>query len=165
MFHDGCWGIKILIMLGLTTASLWIPNDPVIVGYMKFSRWISIAFLTYQAILMLVVAYTLNSQLVQNAMDEGGNAFTSCSGIILLSLFIVLTLGNITWVVAQFMIFGGSGCTGNNIQMSLTLVLGIFMHVIVLFRTRKDASVLTSALVLSYNLYLQWSALSSKEDE
>ena len=60
MFHDGCWGIKILIMLGLTTASLWIPNDPVIVGYMKFSRWISIAFLTYQAILMLVVAYTLN---------------------------------------------------------------------------------------------------------
>ena len=63
------------------------------------------------------------------------------------------------------MVFGGSGCAGNNIQMSLTLILGIFMHVIVLFRTRKDASVLTSALVFSYNLYLQWSALSSKEDE
>ena len=154
MFHDGCWGIKILIMLGLTTASLWIPNDPVIVGYMKFSRWISIAFLTYQAILMLVVAYTLNGQLVQNAMDEGGNAFTSCSGIILLALFIILSIGNIVWIVVQFMIFGGSGCAGNNIQMSLTLILGIFMHTIVIFRTRKDASVLTSALVLSYNLYL-----------
>ena len=87
-------------------------------------------------------------------MDEGGNAFTSCSGIILLALFIILSLGNIVWIVVQFMIFGGSGCTGNNIQMSLTLVLGIFMHTIVIFRTRKDASVLTSALVLSYNLYL-----------
>ena len=47
MFHDGCWMIKILIVLGLTTASLWIPNDPVIIGYMKFARWISVAFLTY----------------------------------------------------------------------------------------------------------------------
>ena len=47
MFHDGCWMAKVLIVLGLTTLSLWIPNDPVIIGYMKFSRWISIAFLTY----------------------------------------------------------------------------------------------------------------------
>ena len=47
MFHDGCWLAKSLIVLGLTTALLWVPNDPVIIGYMKFARWISIAFLTY----------------------------------------------------------------------------------------------------------------------
>jgi len=35
------------------------------------------------------------------------------------------------------------------------------MYVIVLFRTRNDASIFTSSIVLCYNLYLQWSALSS----
>ena len=47
MFHDGCWGLKMFMMIGFTVATLWIPNDPVIIGYMKFARWISIAFLTY----------------------------------------------------------------------------------------------------------------------
>ena len=32
---------------------------------------------------------------------------------------------------------------------------------LVFLRTRKDASILTSAMVLTYSLYLQWSALSS----
>ena len=39
------------------------------------------------------------------------------------------------------------------------------MYVIVLFRTRKDASALTSAIVVAYNLYLQWSAMSSNPDQ
>ena len=48
--------------------------------------------------------------------------------------------------------------------MIITCLLGLVMYGIVLVRTRKDASVLTSALVFSYCLYLQWSALSSKND-
>lgn len=35
------------------------------------------------------------------------------------------------------------------------------MHGLVLLRTRKDASILTSGLASLYCLYLQWSALSS----
>ena len=164
MFHDGCWLAKSLIVLGLTTALLWVPNDPVIIGYMKFARWISIAFLTYQAILMLVVAYTLNATLVNNVAQDGGDAF-SCSGIILMSLFGLLTIGNIVWIIYQFKLFGGEGCGGNITLMIITVLLGCVMYGIVILRTRKDASVLTSALVLSYCLYLQWSALSSKDDE
>lgn len=38
------------------------------------------------------------------------------------------------------------------------------MYGIVFFRTREDASIFTSALVLSYCLYLQWSAMSSNMD-
>merc|ERR1712048_1411026 len=156
MFHDGCWLAKNLIILGLTTAFLWIPNDPVIIGYMKFARWISIVFLIYQAILMLVVAYTLNSQLVDNVTRDGGNAL-SCSGIILMGLFGILTIGNLVWIIYQYKLFGGEGCGGNITLMTITVILGIVMYGIVLIRTRKDASVLTSALILSYCLYLQWS--------
>lgn len=113
---------------------------------------------------MLVVAYTLNSRLVENVANEGGSAF-SCSGIILLSLFGLLSIGNLVWIIFQFKLFGGAGCGGNITLMILTCILGCVMYGIVLIRTRRDASVLTSSLVLSYCLYLQWSALSSKDDE
>ena len=95
---------------------------------------------------------------------DGGHAFT-CSGIILLTFFGALTIGNLVWIIYQFKLFGGEGCGGNITQMIITCLLGIVMYGIVLLRTRKDASILTSALVLCYCLYLQWSALSSKDDE
>ncbi len=46
----------------------------------------------------------------------------------------------------------------------ISSVLGFCMYGIVLLRTRKDASMLTSAIVWSYQLYLQWSAMSSSPD-
>jgi len=33
-FHDGCWGAKFLIVAGILIGSLWIPNDPVMNGYL-----------------------------------------------------------------------------------------------------------------------------------
>ena len=48
--------------------------------------------------------------------------------------------------------------------MSFTLVAGIIMNGLVLLRTRDDASLLTSSIVLTYCLYLQWSALRSDTD-
>ena len=48
--------------------------------------------------------------------------------------------------------------------MSFTVVAGVAMYVLVLMRTRADASIFTSSLVLTYNLYLQWSGLSSNPD-
>ena len=46
-FHDGCWGIKFLMTFGILVASLWIPNDPVMNGYLEFARIVSVIFLMY----------------------------------------------------------------------------------------------------------------------
>lgn len=48
--------------------------------------------------------------------------------------------------------------------MVITCIVAAIMYGIVFIRTRADASVFTSALVLTYCLYLQWSALSSNTD-
>jgi len=48
--------------------------------------------------------------------------------------------------------------------MSITLVGVVMMYGLVLTRSRKDASVLTSSIASFYCLYLQWSALSSDQD-
>jgi len=162
-FHDGCWGAKFLIVAGIWISSLWIPNDPVINGYMEFARIISVLFLLYQAMLILVVAYKLNDTLVTNVDKEGGSAF-SCSGIILIVIFITVTAGNITLLVFEYKEFGNSGCGANITWLIISSVLGVLMYGVVFLRTRKDASMLTSAIVWCYQLYLQWSAMASSPD-
>ena len=46
-FHDGCWMTKFFIVAGVLVASLWIPNDPVMDGYLEFARIVSVFFLFY----------------------------------------------------------------------------------------------------------------------
>jgi hypothetical protein len=65
IFHDGCWLFKSLLVLGGFIGSMWISND-FFHGYMTFARYVSIIFLIYQALLMLVVAYKINEVLVAN---------------------------------------------------------------------------------------------------
>lgn len=81
--------------------------------------------------------------------------------IFLIFGFVGLTVGNAFWIVKMFIDFGDKGCGGNLAIMCVTLLCGIAMYVLVLFRTRNDASVFTSSLVLAYCLFLQWSAFSS----
>lgn len=157
-FYEGCWCIKFLVVAGMLIGSLWISNDPLYYGYLQFSEWTSWFFLVFQGMLMLIVAYVINDTLLRNVEREGGRA-TSCSGIILIGLTLILFGGNITWIVFQFIEFGQ--CSFNVTQMIITCVAGFAMYALVLVRTRSDASIFTSSLVLSYCLFLQWSALSS----
>lgn len=73
------------------------------------------------------------------------------------------TVGNIVWLVYQYIWF--SGCTTNNIIITITVLASIASYAIVFFRTREDASILTSSIVVSYLCYLQWSALSSRPND
>mmetsp|Transcript_16315 Transcript_16315/g.22368 ORF Transcript_16315/g.22368 Transcript_16315/m.22368 type:complete len:101 (+) Transcript_16315:511-813(+) len=100
---------------------------------------------------MLVVAYKINSNLVIGVNEAGGNV-ASCPGITLILLTVLFSGWNLTFIILQFIWFDGCGI--NNFFMSVTLIIGIAMYAIVFFRTRDDASIFTSSLVLSYHLYL-----------
>jgi len=155
VIHDGWWTLKTLFVLVLFICSMWFSQG-FIIGYMKFARILSVFFLSYQAILMLIVAYVINAVFVSGV--KNGNACSS-GGIALLSLTGVFTVGNIIWIVYQFILF--SGCPGNVVIMICTCVIAFIIYGVVLLRLRADASIFTSSLVVSYCLYLQWSALSS----
>ena len=47
VIHDGWWGLKFIVVGCMFAGSMWIPNEPYIVQYMKFSRLVSIVFLSY----------------------------------------------------------------------------------------------------------------------
>ena len=156
ILHDGWWTLKFFIVAALFIGSFWIPNSPTITGYMEFSRYVSVIYLSYQAMLMLIVAYVINNGLVTAASKyEGGGL----PGILLVALFFIFTGGNITWLIFQFIEF--SACGGNLAIMIITTVIGTAMYGLVLLRSRPDASVFTSSLVFTYCLFLQWSAFSS----
>lgn len=67
IIHDGWWTLKFLIVAILFVTSFFIPNSPIIVGYLKAARYISVMYLKYQAMHILVLAYVINNSLVKRA--------------------------------------------------------------------------------------------------
>jgi hypothetical protein len=97
IINDGCWGFKYLIVLAMFIGTLWISND-FFKGYMSFARYVSIPFLFVQAMLMLVVAYTINDTLVGNYESENADGI-GCSGAIMIFMTAVITIGNIVFAI------------------------------------------------------------------
>ena len=73
-FHDGCWMFKSLVVMAGFIASMWIPNDTMIM-YLNFSKYLSAIYVLYQGLLILIVAYKINEQLVRNYENDD----TCCS--------------------------------------------------------------------------------------
>lgn len=100
---------------------------------------------------MLVVSYKINETLVGNYERENANGL-GCSGIIIILLTSLITIGNLTWLVYQYIWY--HDCGYNNAIITITLVASIAFYIIVFLRTREDASILTSSIVVTYILYL-----------
>jgi len=96
LFHDGCWLVKNLSVFCFFIGCMFIPSD-FFRGYSSFSRFVSVVFLIYQALLMLVVAYKINNRLVGNYEAEEGRF--GCSASILLGITLLVSLWNITFLV------------------------------------------------------------------
>ena len=84
--------------------------------------------------MMLIVAYVINHALVSNVNKHGQGSGCSGTGIVLLTLFITFTIGNIIWIIYQFILF--SGCGGNVAIMIITCVVSFVLYGVVLLRTR-----------------------------
>jgi hypothetical protein len=161
VFHDGCWMTKFVLILVAFSGSLWIPNS-FFLGYMDFTRYVSIIFLLVQGMLMLIVAYKINERLISNYENENPSNGVGCSGIIIILITVLLTSGNLTWTVYQYIWY--HSCVYNVVLITITLAICVAFYIIVFYRTREDASILTSSIVVAYILYLQWSALASNPD-
>jgi len=70
------------------------------------------------------------------------------------------------WIWMQYLKFGG--CTQNVVIIVVTLLLTVATYILVLpvqgLNFRKDANLFTASLLMTYMMYLLWSALSSNYD-
>jgi hypothetical protein len=156
IFHDGCWLLKNLFVFGFFLGMLYVPNS-FFHGYASFARYVSVIFLFYQALLMLIVAYKINNKLVGNYDEEDRGA--KCNAMILIGITGFLTVLNIIFISFQYKWFGG--CAYNDVIISVTLIMSVLFYGAIFLKPREDASILTSTIVVSYILYLNYSALSS----
>jgi len=160
-YHDGCWIFKFILILTLFICMFWIPNSFFKV-YAYIARFMSGFFLVIQVFLILIIAYSINEHLVyhheqaREARDKGKVCGT---GFTLLGLTIVMSLGQLTWLVFLFIWF--HDCAVNVVLLVLTLVFLIAFYGLIFLRTRSDASVFTSSIVGVYIVYIAWSALGS----
>ena len=152
-FHDGCWLTKVLLVAAVFTGSMWI-NNSFMETYMSLSKYVSTVFLIYQALLMLLVSYKINDTLVSNFNKDP----TSCSKWILILVSVFFFSATVYSLIKQYKDFS---CGSNTFILVITTVAVVGMHVLVFFKPRQDASILTSSIASVYILYLQWSALSS----
>ena len=73
----------------------------------------------------------------------------------------IFYVSDVVFIVFQFTWF--SACADNVLILVITVIASLFFSIIVCFRTRDDASILTSAIVILYLLYLSWSGMSSRD--
>lgn len=158
VFHDGWWTFKFLLVLASFIASFYIDNS-FIEGYVMFARITSAFFLIYQGITILGLSYIINNAMV----DYWANSDGSCVGIIMIIITALIYGLDIVFLVFQFIWF--KGCAINVIILCIVIFFGIAFTVLVVLKTREDSSILTNAFVLSYALYLSWSAMASRPDE
>jgi hypothetical protein len=158
VFHDGWWMFKFITVLASSIASFYISND-FFEGYAQFVRVTSVFFLIYQGICMLSLSYVINNAMVEYWSDSHG----SFAGVMMIIITLIIYVIDLIVLVFQFIWF--SGCALNIIILCLTIIFGIIFTVLVVLKTRDDSSILTNAFVMSYALFLSWSAMASRPED
>jgi len=82
---------------------------------------------------------------------------------LLIGFTVIIYILDVIFLVFQFIWF--YECAINVVLLCILIFFSVAFTVLVALKTRKDSSILTNAFVLSYALYLSWSAMSSKPDD
>ena len=154
VFHDGWWSFKFMIVLVAYIVSFFINND-FFKGYVIFAKVISVFFLIYQGLTMLSLSYILNKV----AVEYWENTNSNFIAIVILIVTIVIYILDGIFIIFQFIWF--KDCGVNIVILWIVIFFAIVFTLLVIFKTREDSSILTNAFVISYALYLSWSAMAS----
>lgn len=164
-FHNGFWGVKLAIYVLAIGGSMFIPdyvfNNN---GYAWFARVASVLFLVLQIVAMIDFAYNWNNswrEKAEKAEADGGSG-KGWLALILAAAggMFLFTLGGI---ILLFAFLGEDSLS--TFFTTVTLVSCIGMTALQLFGPESDGSLLSSAIVALYCVYLNWSAISSNPNE
>ena len=149
MYNEGCWCLKMLMIAGIFIGSFWIDNDPFFLkGYMGLACIMSLGFLIFLALYMILAAFSFNAMIAKNIATGD-----TCSMVIGVVFLVAASAANITWIVFMFINFAGLSSL-NLIVIIVSAASVLIMHVIQLFEFREDASLFTSALASLYVIWL-----------
>lgn len=156
--HVGCWGVKLLILVGSIIGSFWAPNNIFDnSGYAWPARIISVVFLVLQVIMFINFAYQWNESWLFKAHNDNGEENKTWFAAILASAG-VMFLASLILIVLLFVYFGSCGL---NVFITVITLILIIAFTGLQLRVESNGSVLTSGVVAIYLVYLAWGAQMS----
>jgi hypothetical protein len=163
IFNMDCWSFKILFIIVFYFSMFFISNSFFSV-YAEITRYLSIVFLLYQALIIISFGHIINIKLVEhldNAIEKGESPRKYQFWLITLSL--VFSGLTIYWFVDSIMKHFDSAT--NIIIIIVTILLGLAFTVLSITEIVTRKRLLTSIFIFSYISYLCWSALNSQPKE
>ena len=172
--HNGYWGPKILMYILLVAGSFFIPNKVFGAGggvklagnsgYALFARVVSSFFLVFQIIAFIDFAYKWNNAWVGKSDDaedgeEGGGRKWLCA---ILASCATMYIIFIIWIIYLFATHGADD-GWELVFITITAIGCIGITGLQLSISDTDGSLLTSAVVTLYCVYLCWSAISGAQ--
>ena len=174
--HNGYWGPKILMYILLVAGSFFIPNNVFGAGggvklagnsgYALFARVVSSFFLVFQIIAFIDFAYKWNNAWVGKSDDaedeeEGGGRKWLCA---ILASCATMYIIFIIWIIYLFATHGADD-GWELVFITITAIGCIGITGLQLSISDTDGSLLTSAVVTLYCVYLCWSAISGAQSK
>lgn len=157
------WPAKYVLFLFLVGATVFIPNEPLFSDiYLQIGRIGAVIFILFQQIIIIDLAYNWNESWVTKANvadeEEAGSGKKWLYAILFSCA--VMFIGSLAAIVLLFVYF--SGCGTNETFISITLVMSVIVTGAQL--SGEEASLLTSASIVSYATYLCYTAVSKNPD-
>jgi len=157
------WPAKYALFLFFVAAMVFVPNTPLFNKiFLNLARIGGVFFILMQQFVIIDLAFNWNESWVAKAdqceQEEAGSGKKWLAAI-LVSCFILFG-GAIIGLVFLFLYF--TGCTTNNVFISLTLVFCIVLTLAQL--SGEEGSLLSSACVCAWAVFLLHSAVSKNPD-
>jgi hypothetical protein len=163
-FNRNYWGLKFGAYLLLVIGTMFMPASTFDErGYLQIARIGSTAFIIIQQIILIDLAYDWNDSWVKNADDaekeepESGGFWLKALLAISASIFIA------SYTILGLLFHFFAGCSTNNWFLSITLIFTLIATALQL--TGDEGSILTSAIMTAYAVFLAYSAVSANPNE
>ena len=167
-FHYGWWGLKIFFYLAFLVSMFFVENNVFDNGgYAVLARIASVIFLILQVFMLIEFAYKWNDSWSGKAVEGSTNGEITNKGYVFAMLGCSLLLYTISWVGIVYLYIGYAGCEIGMATITTTMVAVVLMFFVTLFReklTGVPGSLLPVAVVSTYLVFLNWSALESNPD-
>jgi hypothetical protein len=166
--HLAGWLVKLLLFALVLGLSVLINNEAML-QFAMAARVFSVVFLLLQVIIIIELSYKVNAWLTARIaardaeLDAAGWQPGVCSNAwrVLLALSCLgMYAAAGTGLVLLFTFFGS--CELNNFFTAQTLVVGVAQTIASLFLS--DRGVLPPAIILAYNTYITYSAITNNPD-
>lgn len=160
--HRGFWLLKAFSLCVMLVSSLFVSND-FLESYRELARYLSLAFLLLQILLIIDFAYSWNEKWCAYDDENSTEGLCGWKLAIIVSALAMYAASLVGWVL-MYLHFGHGGCPAQQAIITVTVLACVALSALSCSKVAPHGTLLTSAAVTAYASFLCYSALASHPD-